>query len=102
MLHFGQYIYIFGNLSKYICAKPTSFTAHHLVYIPKVSYWSMNLCELKLTKTATYSQIADTIQDVYHAKFEKSAMAAVLTHCKHELMHASIIANIIHSTWTAN
>jgi hypothetical protein len=26
----------FGNLSKYICAKPTSFAAHHLAYIPKV------------------------------------------------------------------
>jgi Plavaka transposase len=26
----------FGNLSKYICAKPTSFVTHHLAYIPKV------------------------------------------------------------------
>ena len=26
----------FGNLSKYIRAKPTSFAAHHLAYIPKV------------------------------------------------------------------
>lgn len=26
----------FGNLPKYIHAKPTSFAAHHLAYIPKV------------------------------------------------------------------
>ena len=31
-------VYMFiGNLSKYIRAKPTSFSAHHLAYIPKVS-----------------------------------------------------------------
>ena len=32
-------IYLFlGNQSKYTCGKPNSFTAHHLAYIPKVSY----------------------------------------------------------------
>ena len=31
-------IYLFlGNVSKYICSKPTSFTAHHIAYIPTVS-----------------------------------------------------------------
>ena len=31
-------IYLFlGNLSKYIRGKPTSFAAHHIAYIPKVS-----------------------------------------------------------------
>jgi hypothetical protein len=34
------YIY-FGNLSKYSRAKPSSFAAHHLAYIPKVSFSSM-------------------------------------------------------------
>jgi hypothetical protein len=29
------YLYI-GNLSKYTCAKPTTFSAHHVAYIPKV------------------------------------------------------------------
>ena len=30
-------IYLFvGNQSKYACAKPSSFAAHHLAYIPKV------------------------------------------------------------------
>jgi hypothetical protein len=31
------YLYV-GNLSKYIRSKPTSNSAHHLAYIPKVSY----------------------------------------------------------------
>jgi len=31
------YLYL-GNLSKYTRAKPTSFSAHHLAYIPKVSF----------------------------------------------------------------
>ena len=32
-------VYMFiGNLSKYTRAKPTSFSAHHLAYIPKVRY----------------------------------------------------------------
>ncbi|KAF8228569.1 hypothetical protein L208DRAFT_1290684 [Tricholoma matsutake] len=57
----------FSNLSKYIHAKPTSFAAHHLAYIPK---------------------LVDTIQDAYRAEFGKSATAAVLTHCKCDLMHA--------------
>jgi hypothetical protein len=31
-------IYLFfGNLSKYVRAKPSSFSAHHIAYIPKVS-----------------------------------------------------------------
>lgn len=30
-------IYLFlGNVSKYICSKPTSFSAHHIAYIPTV------------------------------------------------------------------
>jgi hypothetical protein len=32
-------IYIFfGNLSKYTRGKPTAFAAHHLAYIPSVSF----------------------------------------------------------------
>ncbi|KAF8874231.1 hypothetical protein BD779DRAFT_1476607 [Infundibulicybe gibba] len=59
-------IYLFlGNQSKYTRAKPTSFAAHHLAYIPKLS---------------------DAIQDVYRKVFGKVATAAVLTHCKRELM----------------
>ncbi|KAG1842081.1 hypothetical protein F4604DRAFT_1939089 [Suillus subluteus] len=61
-------IYLFiGNQSKYIHGKPTSFAAHHLAYIPK---------------------LLDTIQDFYKDTFGQSATAAVLTHCKCELMQA--------------
>ena len=31
------YLYV-GGLSKYTCAKPSSFSAHHLAYIPKVCF----------------------------------------------------------------
>ncbi|KAI5980895.1 hypothetical protein EDD15DRAFT_2380722 [Pisolithus albus] len=61
-------IYLFlGNQSKYICAKPNAFAAHHLAYIPK---------------------LPDTIQDYYKKIFGTSATAAVLTHCKWEVMQA--------------
>ena len=44
-------IYLFiGNLSKYTHAKPTSFAAHHLTYIPKV-------CTLSLVHVVIDSQI---------------------------------------------
>ncbi|TFY60206.1 hypothetical protein EVG20_g7504 [Dentipellis fragilis] len=57
----------FGNLSKYTRGKPTLFSAHHLAYIPKLS---------------------DAFQDFYRRTFKKVATAAVLTHCKRELMQA--------------
>ncbi|KIJ07066.1 hypothetical protein PAXINDRAFT_90974, partial [Paxillus involutus ATCC 200175] len=61
-------IYMFiGNQSKYTRSKPTSFAAHHLAYIPKLS---------------------DTIQDFYLKTFRCSATAATLTHCKREVMQA--------------
>ncbi|KAG2061332.1 hypothetical protein BDR06DRAFT_1001641 [Suillus hirtellus] len=61
-------IYLFlGNQSKYICGKPSSFAAHHLAYIPKLS---------------------DTIQDFYHHVFGKPATAEMLTYCHQELMQA--------------
>ena len=38
-------IYLFlRNQSKYTHAKPTLFTAHHLAYIPKVSYYLAYMC----------------------------------------------------------
>ena len=42
------YLYI-GTLSKYTCAKPSSFAANHLEYIPKVRY--------RLIKIYSYSDI---------------------------------------------
>ncbi|KIN94470.1 hypothetical protein M404DRAFT_168210 [Pisolithus tinctorius Marx 270] len=61
-------IYVFiGNQSKYIHCKPTSFSTHHLAYIPK---------------------LPDRIQEVYQYLFGKSASSATLTHCRHELFHS--------------
>jgi len=44
------YLYV-GNLSKYIRSKPTSNSAHHLAYIPKVNY-PYFLSFQKLTRTS--------------------------------------------------
>jgi len=34
------------------------------------------------------NKLVDTIQNIYLKEFGKPATAAILTHCKHELMHA--------------
>ncbi|THU92687.1 hypothetical protein K435DRAFT_820450 [Dendrothele bispora CBS 962.96] len=65
------YMY-FGNQSKYERAKPTSFAAHHLSYIPKVSI-CVSFCN---------------IQDYYQKKFGFPASGPTLTHLKRELMQA--------------
>ncbi|KAF8143601.1 hypothetical protein K438DRAFT_1993739 [Mycena galopus ATCC 62051] len=60
---------LFGNLSKYISAKPNSGAAHHLAYIPS---------------------LPDAIQDEiskFHAKWS-TQKREILTHCRRELMHA--------------
>ena len=46
-----MYLYL-GNVSKYICSKPTSFSAHHITYIPTVC------CYLPLTQSYTSSNYA--------------------------------------------
>ncbi|KAI0369443.1 hypothetical protein BV20DRAFT_946216 [Pilatotrama ljubarskyi] len=59
-------IYVFfANLSKYIRACPSSFSAHHLAYIPSLPL---------------------TIQTVYQEVYGEPASAAVLRFCKRELM----------------
>ncbi|KAI5990726.1 hypothetical protein EDD15DRAFT_2170099 [Pisolithus albus] len=80
-------IYLFlGNQSKYIRAKPNAFAAHHLAYIPKVTLSILNGI---ITVKCTYlPQLPDTIQDYYKKIFGTSATAAVLTHCKREVMQA--------------
>ncbi|THV03577.1 hypothetical protein K435DRAFT_817199 [Dendrothele bispora CBS 962.96] len=59
------YLY-FGNQSKYQRAKPSSFAAHHLAYIPK---------------------LPDNLQDEYLKAFGRPASDPTLTHLKRELMH---------------
>ncbi|TFY82295.1 hypothetical protein EWM64_g1717 [Hericium alpestre] len=57
----------FGNQSKYERSRPTSNACHHMAYIPT---------------------LPEDFQEHYKALFGESASAAVLTHCKRELMHA--------------
>jgi len=77
-------IYLFiGNLSKYTRTKPTSFSAHHLAYLPKVRN---SMCMLIPAYNHFYS--FPTQQDFYHSVYGRVATSEVLTHCKQELMHA--------------
>ena len=78
-------IYIsLGNQSKYIRSKPSSFSNHHLAYLPSVSQSLQGLGFI-----AHYNlQLPDDIQDAYLAIFETAPSSAVLTHLKRELMHA--------------
>ncbi|KAJ3512102.1 hypothetical protein NLJ89_g3716 [Agrocybe chaxingu] len=60
------YLYI-GNQSKYSRAKPSSFSAHHIAYMPK---------------------LGENIQEFYLNTFGKPATSAMLTHLRRELAHA--------------
>ncbi|KAJ3768980.1 hypothetical protein FB446DRAFT_813657 [Lentinula raphanica] len=60
------YLY-FGNQSKYDRAKPSSFAAHHLAYIPK---------------------LPDDFYDFYKEHYQHAPPEAVLTHMRRELMQA--------------
>ena len=71
---------------------PSSFSYHHVMYIPKVYnaaslFWSYNLFML--------SQLLDNIQDSYEEHHQMTTTAATLMHCKLELIHAilSLILN---------
>ncbi|KAF8227050.1 hypothetical protein L208DRAFT_1298623, partial [Tricholoma matsutake] len=60
-------IYFFiGLTSKYIHAKPTSFSAHHLAYIPSLPDW---------------------VQDTYKLVYGVAATSDMLTFLKCELIH---------------
>ncbi|KAH9018628.1 hypothetical protein EDB85DRAFT_1873612, partial [Lactarius pseudohatsudake] len=60
------YLYI-GNQSKYERAKPSTFSAHHLAYIPELD---------------------DSVQDKYIGIFGKAATSDMLTHLRRELMQS--------------
>ena len=79
-------IYFFiGLTSKYIRSKPTSFSAHHLAYIPSVS----NIyCLLKLVLSVTISKLPDSIQDVYKEIYGTAVNSDILTFSKRELVHS--------------
>jgi hypothetical protein len=75
----------FGNQSKYTRGKPTSFSAHHIAYIPSVS--SPIFFE-KIDNLLLILKLPDTIQDLYRSIFDFSATASTLTHLKREVIHA--------------
>ena len=60
---------LFGNLSKYIRAQPTSGACQHVAYIPSLP-----------------DIIDDTMKNI-HASW-KTQKQAIITHCRRELMHA--------------
>jgi len=78
------YLYL-GSLSKYFCAQPSSFAAHHLAYIPKVMCLPFihHFCHPQLK-----FQLGDAIQDFYQETFGQPAMADILMHLWRDLMHA--------------
>ncbi|KAI0077095.1 hypothetical protein K474DRAFT_1662200 [Panus rudis PR-1116 ss-1] len=57
----------FGNQSKYERAKPNTFSQHHIAYFPK---------------------LPEEIQDFIHTHSGKEGSAALLAHCRRELIHA--------------
>jgi hypothetical protein len=75
----------FGNQSKYTRGKPTSFSAHHIAYIPSVS---LRLFCMKINHLPLILKLPDTVQDLYRSIFDFSATASTLTHLKRELIHA--------------
>ncbi|KAJ7455182.1 hypothetical protein FB451DRAFT_1049027 [Mycena latifolia] len=75
---------LFGNLSKYIRAKPNSGAEHHVAYIPSVSP-----CGRETTFLMPL-QLPDSVQDLlskFHTKWG-TQKGEILTHCRRELMHA--------------
>lgn len=79
------YLYIV-NHSKYARAKPTSFAAHHIAYLPKVFPFHVSL--YYNSDTNLLSKLGDKIQEFYKEVFNKTATAAMLTHLRRELAHA--------------
>ena len=83
-------IYLFfGNQSKYNRAKPSSFSVHHLAYIPEVNKISFVI--LTFLMTLHHIKLDNSVQDKYLEIFGKAATKEMLTHLRHEL---------IQSVWT--
>ena len=82
-------VYLFlGNISKYIRLKPTSFSAHHIAYIPTVrhhQFWPLVQSDgPDLTKP---QQLPDTIKEFYRKHYGKDPNADMLAHLGRELIH---------------
>jgi hypothetical protein len=62
------YLYL-GGLSKYTRAKPSSFAAHHLAYIPKVHFRLLQF----YSQFDINFQLDDSLQDFYRLTFGEPA-----------------------------
>ena len=76
------YLY-FGNLSKYARGQPNARAAHHIAYIPSVSF---DLHETIHPLSLTSPQLPDSIQDFYLETYGTPATDQVLRFLKVELM----------------
>jgi len=80
------YMYI-GNTSKYIRARPNSFSALHIAYLPTV-------CNFSTLSSAVYlmvcAQLPDTIKEFYHKHYGVYPNADMIAHLKRELIHGSL------------
>lgn len=76
------YLYV-GAQSKYTRAKPSSFAAHHLAYIPKVNQFFQFYLHADIER-----QLDDSIQEFYIATFGEPATEDTLRHLRRELIHA--------------
>ncbi|KAF7341461.1 GLOBIN domain-containing protein [Mycena venus] len=73
----------FGNLSKYIRAKPTANAAYHQAYFP-----SVRLTFYFCFAVSHDFQLPDSLKDFYREKFGSSPSSDMWAHLKRELMHA--------------
>ena len=82
-----MYMYI-ANESKYSRAKPTSFSAHHIAYLPTVQNLVVYLSFVVFL--TFFPQLPDSIKEFYHECYGVYPTADMLAHLKRELIHASL------------
>ena len=80
-----MYMFI-GNESKYKHSKPTSFSAHHIAYLPTV--WVSFFGVIALLNF--FSQLPDSIKEFYYEQYGVYPTADMLAHLKRELTHGSL------------
>jgi len=81
-------VYLFvGNLSKYTRSKPTSFSAHHIAYLPTVRE---QFIQSHLLDISPFLQLPDTINEFYMEHYGTTPSADMLAHLKRELIHGAL------------
>ena len=77
----------FGNQSKYERNEPKAYAAHHIAYLPSVSYLDFPLSTvLTIYNLQLPDKLRDKIRELYGGK---KASAPLLTHCRRELFQAA-------------